>query len=567
MTSDVRLGSQEATNWQFGAYDATWGAQPATNADVVRIVQKSITEVIAPATLGPVSIITFYSFADRKAFQASLKDGKFALFYKMKDGAAHDVRTPDEVHRDNLTAEEIKSIEQSGWTWHTEKGIKKPDGTYTPDGGGPPDKWWTDKFGHTPQFSQFPGVSRSTASSQSAAGVRGGAASSQLAPAGFTSSGNQPTPGIPPRQPQAPNTAAQTRSRIQTADGMYISGNSKHVDNLIKLLDEADCKVKPTPMVKRSAEIELAEPVPLDAQQSKLYRRCVGILLYFNLDRGDIQYCVKELSQATSAPSEQAFAKLKHLVRSTTCGSIMVGDCVLYDFCRAQAIVALSSAESEFYGGASVASEVIFVQVVLCFAGFDLTIKLSLDSSAARAILTRSGKKLLGRETIDYLMGLHGLVKTPGSIVNSLVAKLSQVKAALPNNTPALARTLTAVILAVLSGAGDGLTADDTCHFLQVRPPVGELVAAQGHWRLCDPFPWKGNFGYPTISCEKTKAGHLTKPCGKADAGYATTLPACALRTSKAEFADAKPNKLHRKLWQDPIPIHPFRGRLPRCVY
>ncbi len=180
MTSDVRLGSSEATNWTLGPYDATWGAQPATKADVVMIVQKSITEIIAPAvmsltdklanrcnliteeirtmairmawmetdvlkfqqdlartqlvirnwpdrttledrtatvnalvsqarlsqafvkqahpvywgendtqTLGPVSIITFYSFADRKAFQASLKDGKFAKFYKMQDGTAH----------------------------------------------------------------------------------------------------------------------------------------------------------------------------------------------------------------------------------------------------------------------------------------------------------------------------------------------------------------------------------------------------------------------------------------------------------------------------------------------
>ncbi|CAE8608358.1 unnamed protein product [Polarella glacialis] len=442
MTSDVRLGSSEATNWALGPYDATWGAQPATNADVVMIVQKSITVIIAPAvmsltdklanrcnliteeirtmairmawmetdvlkfqqdlartqlvirnwpdrttledhtatvnalvsqarlsqafvkqahpvywgendtqTLGPVSIITFYSFADRKAFQASLKDGKFAKFYKMKDGTAHiteknlkvipgitaferrleaplqglmnaytesytayrsvsfrpdwktlslyddrgawmgrvrytrarpsssshsqsatdwkcevlipeenfdtvmdawcklwtrqlqkqcettdaeekaqedltaaqpgtglahfskqlkksrpafdhataltanihdwqlrykfefpwevtftavspasshramtqnlrsaedlmsematqdanmfeldpqDVRTPDEVHKDNLTAEEIKSIEQSGWSWRTEKGIQKPDGTYTPD----VSQWW-----------------------------------------------------------------------------------------------------------------------------------------------------------------------------------------------------------------------------------------------------------------------------------------------------------------------------------------------------------------------------------------------------------------------------------------
>ncbi|CAE8694497.1 unnamed protein product, partial [Polarella glacialis] len=209
-------------------------------------------------------------------------------------------------------------------------------------------------------------------------------------------------------------------ARIRTAEGMYISGNTKHVENLIKLLDLVDCKVKPTPMVKRSAGIELAEP-------SKLYRRCVGILLFFNLDRGDIQYCVKELSQSMSAPTELAFAKLKHLVRylsgsrdysyffpveaeafeidarsdtdwagclitrrSTTCGSIMVGDCVLYDFCRAQAIVALSSAESEFFGGVSVASEALFVQVVLYFAGIHLTNKLSLDSSAARAILTRS---------------------------------------------------------------------------------------------------------------------------------------------------------------------------------
>ncbi|CAE8722405.1 unnamed protein product [Polarella glacialis] len=280
-----------ATNWTLGPYDATWGAQPATKADVVMIVQKSITEIIAPAVMSltdklanrcnliteeirAMAIRMAWMETDvlkfQQAFQASLKDGKFAKFYKMKD-----VRTPDEVHRDNLTAEEIKSIEQSGWSWRTEKGIQKPDGTYTPDvsqwwfaegrywigwgskehrskiakmqakeeeekraagergekraaeadaeddaftgsqGGGPPDKWWTDKFGNTPQFSQFQGVSRGTASSQSAAGVRGGAASSQSAPASFTSSGNQPTPGIPPRQTQAPNTTAQTRKPQQ----------------------------------------------------------------------------------------------------------------------------------------------------------------------------------------------------------------------------------------------------------------------------------------------------------------------------------------------------------------
>ncbi|CAE8626251.1 unnamed protein product [Polarella glacialis] len=74
-------------------------------------------------------------------------------------------------------------------------------------------------------------------------------------------------------------------------------------------------------------------------------------------------------------------------------------------------------------------------------------------------------------------MGLRGLVKTPGSIANSICSKLSLVKAACANSTPALARTLTAVILAVHSGTGESSCAADTCDFLQVRPPDGELVA------------------------------------------------------------------------------------------
>ncbi|CAE8672908.1 unnamed protein product [Polarella glacialis] len=179
MTSDVRLGNTKAINWQLGPYDATWGAQPATNADVVKIVQDSITKIIPPAimcltdklenrcnmitqeirtmairiawmeqyvlkfqqdlartqlvirswpdkctvgdrtatvtalvevaglapnivklahpvywgendeeVLGPVSIITFYIFTDRKTFQGSIKDGKFAMLYKNKAGVA-----------------------------------------------------------------------------------------------------------------------------------------------------------------------------------------------------------------------------------------------------------------------------------------------------------------------------------------------------------------------------------------------------------------------------------------------------------------------------------------------
>ncbi|CAE8592158.1 unnamed protein product [Polarella glacialis] len=88
-----------------------------------------------------------------------------------------------------------------------------------------------------------------------------------------------------------------------------------------------------------------------------------------------------------------------------------------------------------------------------------------------------SGTKILGRETIDYLMGLRGLVKTPGSIANSVCAKLSLAKAACTSTTPALARTLTAVVLAVLSGAGESSCAADACDFLQARPPDGELVA------------------------------------------------------------------------------------------
>jgi hypothetical protein len=99
----------------------------------------------------------------------------------------------------------------------------------------------------------------------------------------------------------------------------------------------------------------------------------------------------------------------------------MLGPALLTTWSRTQASVSLSSAESEYYGLVSGASEGLFVRSLLRELGLELRVVLGTDSSAAKAATERAGvskmkhieikyhflKDLVARKEV-YLMKLRG---------------------------------------------------------------------------------------------------------------------------------------------------------------
>ena len=173
----------------------------------------------------------------------------------------------------------------------------------------------------------------------------------------------------------------------------------------------------------------------LSAGDTALYRTCVGKLLYdAHNQRGDVQFCVKELSRHVSSPTERDLRRLrrvaryckgaKHLVssfpRSGLCDSvkvyvdsdwagcskgadgkqlrstsgcvIQVGQCTLHTHSRTQQTWALSSGEAEYLALTAGVAEALLLRDVLRSVQYGtLKIYAYSDSSAARGIASRRG--------------------------------------------------------------------------------------------------------------------------------------------------------------------------------
>ena len=76
------------------------------------------------------------------------------------------------------------------------------------------------------------------------------------------------------------------RKRIMRHDGTWILANTKHIEQVLELLDMHECKEAPTPAVKCKKEL-LEDMEELAEVDKEIYRRCVGILLYIAHDRHD----------------------------------------------------------------------------------------------------------------------------------------------------------------------------------------------------------------------------------------------------------------------------------------
>ena len=74
------------------------------------------------------------------------------------------------------------------------------------------------------------------------------------------------------------------RTRLKQADGTFVGADQKHIKNILAALDMMDCKIATSPSLTKEPE----DGEELDWYWTKIYRSCVGSLLYILDDRPDL---------------------------------------------------------------------------------------------------------------------------------------------------------------------------------------------------------------------------------------------------------------------------------------
>ena len=218
-------------------------------------------------------------------------------------------------------------------------------------------------------------------------------------------------------------------------DHFEISLNNNYINDI---LQEANLH-KATPAVTPGATTSTSTPEQdelLDKQERAQYRRLVGKLQWLSYTRPDLSFAVKELARSLQQPTVRDKQRLRHCLRylagtahhkfaiqpsihlsetnkepldlnvctdadwagchqtrkSTTGFVIQFLGTTVHFGSRTQAVVALSSAESEFYAIGTGATEALHLKN---FLGEILTNKINLkihtDSSSGKSMATRIG--------------------------------------------------------------------------------------------------------------------------------------------------------------------------------
>jgi len=219
------------------------------------------------------------------------------------------------------------------------------------------------------------------------------------------------------------------RVRILYEDGVFIKADEKHLDKAIAILALEKARPAATPASAEDAQDEEDSPA-LNADEAKDFHSCVGTLLYYGLDKEDIQREVSVAGRDLSAPTAQSVRRLKRLVRyligvrdegvflprpeegnavvvrgfsdsdwasdkatrkSISSLHVEADECALFGRRARQSVISWSSGESEFLASASAGSETVLISAILRFFQFDVVVKLMLDSEAAMGIIQREG--------------------------------------------------------------------------------------------------------------------------------------------------------------------------------
>eukprot|EP00434_Breviolum_minutum_P041002 symbB.v1.2.036458.t1/scaffold5151.1/size30365/2 len=213
---------------------------------------------------------------------------------------------------------------------------------------------------------------------------------------------------------------------------LVVYPHPKHFDKLFELMGvKKTWKPKHTPA--HAQVMEAVDSPELGAQQSSTYRSAVGILLSLSCDMVQCQWMIRHLAQSMSKPTLKAWTELRHLVqyllgctgyglmmhyrsdfdgsdfllktytdsdwasnkgtrKSVSACCLVINNCLLSSGSRNQGLIALSSAEAETYAATSGACDALFLSRRLGYLlESEISIKLFIDNSACRYILSRAG--------------------------------------------------------------------------------------------------------------------------------------------------------------------------------
>ena len=221
--------------------------------------------------------------------------------------------------------------------------------------------------------------------------------------------------------------------------------DQKHARVIIEELDMEDAKSVVSPCVKDEEGEEDGEGLDLDelldAEEGTAFRRLAARANYLAADRADIAYAVKGLCRDMSAPKVSSWRKLKRLARylvgtkrlvlryprqnmqepvidvytdsdwagckrtrkSTSGGMCCIGGGLIKSWSKTQSTIAKSSGEAEFYAASQGLVEGLGLRSIAADLGWTLRINLHVDSSAAKAMMSRTGLGKTRHIEVDFL--------------------------------------------------------------------------------------------------------------------------------------------------------------------
>ena len=221
------------------------------------------------------------------------------------------------------------------------------------------------------------------------------------------------------------------RFRLRTNDVTYLWPNLKYLDNTLQLMNMQNAKPAATPSVMNFSD-KLKDSPLLDESDVQVYRSALGSMIFYGLDREDVQGEINILGAYLQHPTAACMAALKRVLRyllgtrdgriemhkpthgepgkvllegssdadwgdeqatrrSKTSGHIEADGCPLYGFVRRQGATATSSAVAEFYAATGVSEELLLFKEILTFFGYVVDCVLLLDANAAKGISMRLG--------------------------------------------------------------------------------------------------------------------------------------------------------------------------------
>ena len=204
-----------------------------------------------------------------------------------------------------------------------------------------------------------------------------------------------------------------------------MEADSRHVTLLAQQLGLSDgTKAVVTPGVKHTGD----RGAELDDDRRQTYRSAAMRLSYLAQDRPDVSFSSKEIARDMSAPDEAAWTALKRCVRyllghrrlvwvfarqapvsyldlwsdadfagcvrtrrSTSCSALMMGGHLLRFSATTQAVQALSTGESEFYGMVKGGSILLGAVAMAKDLGAMMKARMRYDATAGAGIASRRG--------------------------------------------------------------------------------------------------------------------------------------------------------------------------------